>query len=263
MKSRKALLVLGGIILSMLVISVIIKSNQPNNPIAITAQAQDPKAEIKHQRREARYSAKLYPNSRIPGRLLSQRKEGGLFNVTHYDYIETKNLDDPDALTALQNEELTSRRKLVCASDLVIRGEVLKAVGKITDDDLFVYSIYTILVLDVFRTSAGVQVEAGNTIEMTGPGGIVDLDAARRIEFLHPAMLALNANDQYILHLKHDSEAGDFYHFSRPGIFTVNDGKLQRMDALMSDHFARRARFSRVPTTPAEFKAEISQINCN
>jgi hypothetical protein len=51
MKSRKALLLLCGIILSMLAASVAIKSSQPTTPIA-TAQAQDPKAQIKHQRRD-------------------------------------------------------------------------------------------------------------------------------------------------------------------------------------------------------------------
>jgi hypothetical protein len=254
MKSRKALLVLGGIILLMLTGSLIIKS--------ASFGAQDPKADIRHQRREARYSAKFYPNSRFPGMFLSQQ-QGGVFNETIYDYVEAKNLGDTAAAAALQSEELVSRRKLVCASDLVIRGEVLKAVGKITEDDLFVYSIYTILVLEVYRTSPGVQVEVGNTIEMTAPGGVVVLDGNRRLEFRHASMLALNANDQYILHLKHDSEAGDFYHFSRPGIYSLEEGKLQRMDALMSDHFARRARVSGIPTTPIEFKAEIEQTNCN
>jgi hypothetical protein len=262
MKDRKVLLCVGGILLSVAAVSVIVQSSQPNNLVTATAQAQDPKAEIKHQRREARYSAKFYPNSRFPGMRLSQQKEGGLFNVTHYDYIETKNLDDPDARTALKNEELTSRRKLVCSSDLVIRGEVLKAVGKITDDDLFVYSIYTILVLDVFRTSAGVQLAKDDIIEMTAPGGLVVLDSGIRIDFQHASMLRLNANSQYILHLKYDSEAGDFYHFNRPGIFTIDEGKLQRMDALMDDHFAQRARVSGIPATLPEFKTEIEQINC-
>src|SRR5215475_2923922 len=67
MKNRKALLLLGGIVLLMLVASVIIRSNASIRYIKkpVTAQAQDPKAEIKHQRREARYSAEKYSQSRV------------------------------------------------------------------------------------------------------------------------------------------------------------------------------------------------------
>lgn len=258
MRTRRNVLLLCGIVIPLVCVVAFTL-----NRISLGAQdPPDPKAAIKHQRREARYSAKFYPNSRYPGMFISQQ-QSGIFNVVHYDYVETKNLEDPAARTALRNEDHAARRKLFCASDLVIRGEVLKAEGKITEDDLFVYSVYTIKVSDVFRTAPDVQVEPGSIIEMTAAGGIVMLDEKRRIDFRNPAMLALKPSFQYILQLKHDSEADDYYPLRGSGLYVFDVDKLKRMDTLMSDHFATRARFSGMPSTLEEFKTEAEQINCN
>jgi hypothetical protein len=248
MNHRKAYLVLTGIILLMLTVTIIVKSSQ------------DPKATIKHQRREARYGA-AYDRSRVKANL-SEEKVNNVFNMTFIDYVETKDLNDVAVRSTLRNTDTANRQKLACEADLVMRGQVVKAEGVITDDDHFVYTVYTILVNDAFRTAKGVEVKAGDTIEMTGPGGIINIDANNRLLFYYPALLALTVENEYIFLLKYDSEAGDFYYINPWGLYEADGSRLRRMDAMMDSHLESRARAASVPNTLDQFKAEINQITC-
>jgi len=262
MKDRKSIFLLCGILIALISVAAFtIKGVGTSNRIN-AQEAQDPKAEIKHQRREERYGLKRYGDSRVTTVRLSEQKEGGLFNLVFIDYVEIDDLKNTAVRAAMQRADIAERRKYVCESDLVTRGEVVKATGVITEDDHFVYSIYTILVLDTFRTSAGVEVKAGDLIEMTAPGGIINLDKDHRIDFRYPALLALTVNTQYILNLKYDSVAGDFYFFQQHGVYEIEDDKLLRMDAKMDDVIAARTRAASVPNTLAQFKTEIEQITC-
>jgi hypothetical protein len=192
---------------------------------------------------------------------MSEYKEDVIFNYSIFHFVESKDLADAAVRSALQSEDLVSRQKLVCSTPLIVQGEVIKSAGVITDDDRYIYTVYTFLVTNVLRSSPGINVNVNDQIEITSWGGVVKNDA-RTLTYLHSTIRQLNVNSQYLLYLKNDQEAGDYYLFDAAGIYQLDDGLVIRMDTLLDPIFAQRARAAEVPTTGAGIKAEIASTTC-
>ena len=225
--------------------------------------AQDEKVAIRHQRREARYSTPRFNEWREPDRRWSLLPDGSA-NSVHIDNVETEDPDQPAALARMQNEYNLESKKLICASDVTLKGEVLKSQGVITDDDLFIYTIYTFLVTEVVRSNvAGVSVKRDGQIEFTMPGGKALVGGKKTVTFYYPSHANLVTNDQYILHLRYDPEADDYYVDSRLGVYFIGDeGKTTRMDAKIFPFFERRARLLGLPDNVAAVTADIQSAAC-
>lgn len=260
MKHRKAYLVLSGIILLMLTISVLVKSNQPQNP---TQTQDDPKAAIRHKIREARYSTPRFNAHRAESVLLSQMHDGAT-NSIDIDYVEA-DLTQPSTLARAQAEEVTERNKLVCASDIVFRGNVITKMGIITDDDRFIYSVYTFQVTEVLRNNAKLIINLNDQIEFTMPGGTAIVgDEKKRITYDYPMHAQLTPKDQYIIQVKRDAEADDYYVDSRNDVYFIHDGlTATRMDAEIEPYLARKSRAMRVPSTLQEVARDIQSAVCS
>jgi len=71
-------------------------------------------------------------------------------------------------------KSLAVRNQVLCSSDVVVRGVVTSATGYITYDDSSVYSVYKVKVTDRLRSDV-----ASDEIEVTGPGGAVEVDGKR------------------------------------------------------------------------------------
>jgi hypothetical protein len=156
---------------------------------------------------------------------------------------------------------MAERAKLICSSDLIVRGEVIKRQGVVTDDDLFIYNVYTLLVTEVLRAGPDLQLKPGTQIEFTQPGGYAQVPAGR-VMFDYPGYQPLEVNDQHILQLKRDDEADDYFVSSPENIFLIDGEGITRMDAKVWPFFAERARVTRTPADVASYKSEIQSATC-
>jgi hypothetical protein len=224
-------------------------------------------SDIQHQRREARYNTdefrKLKQFYRERNGQWSKRRDGER-SAIHTDFAEDRDLNNETQVAALRNEMRTERAKLICSSDLIVRGEVINARGVITDDDLFIYTVYTLLITDVLRAGQVAQLKRGMEIEFTQPGGYAQVPAGR-VMCDYPGYEPLVINDQYILQLKRDDEANDYYIPASQNIFLIDMDdaeKITRMDAKVWPFFARRAKMTGAPADVASYKSEIQSATC-
>lgn len=247
----------------MLAVSAIVLSRQSTNSVIATAQAQDPRVEkIKHQRREERYSDKNYPAAvRSEGAPVSEALDGTVFNYTIYHWADDHDYNDVATRNAFQVKAQARRKQIVCESNLIVRGEVEQAQSVIHGDDQFIYSIYNFVITEVYRSSASKPINAGDKIELTGPGGTVIL-GTRRLRYLYPAIDQLQSKQEYVLHMQYDPEAGDFYLISSQGIYTLQDGAATRADTLRDDYHARLGKVEDMPRTATAIKDAILATNC-
>jgi hypothetical protein len=260
MNHRKAYLVLTGVILLMLTITVLVKSSQPYSPAQTP---DDPKSEIKHKSREARYGTPLYNKSRAQTILLSKQRDGST-NAIDFSFVEIEDFTKPNVLARVQGEGQLERNKLVCSSDVILYGEVLSKTGVITDDDRFIYSVYNFRVGDILRNNSGLKINRDDQIEFTTPGGTAIIgDQKQGITYNYESFKQLKLNDRYIINLKRDAEADDYYVDSPLGIYFLHDGgKAIRMDAEMFPFYARRASILRVPDTMTAVTSDIQSAFC-
>lgn len=226
--------------------------------------AQDPKAEIRHQHRDARYNStegfRWFKRSWPMG--WSKRHDGD-HNAVDFTFVETVDLNDPVQVAALRTEMANERNKATCAADVTLRGEILKSRGVITDDDLLIYTVYTLLVTDVLRSGAQSQVKVGDTIEFTVPGGTAVVDGKKKVTFNCPGLAPLAINDQYVLNLKRDNEADDYFTSSYLDIYLLDEKeKVTRMDAHVWSFYAERAHATQAPADFDTLKKEIQSANC-
>jgi len=190
----------------------------------------------------------------------SQRPNGS-HNVIEIDFAETKDLNDPAQVAALRTEMANERKKSACSADLTVRGKILNVQGVITDDDLFIYTIYTMLVTDVLRGGPQIQIQTGDTIEFTAPGGTASVDD-KKVTF-DISLAPLVVNDQYVVHLKRDNEADDYFVSSYLDIYLLDGAdKVTRMDAHMWPFCANHARVTRATSDFAALKNEIQTTIC-
>jgi hypothetical protein len=261
MKSRKALVILCGVILSMLAVSVVIKSASSG---AQDQEQPDPKAAIRHQRREARYNVEPYlywKNQEIIG--WSKRIDGD-FNATHIHHI-AKDLSDPAVLASLKEKEIVERRKHICAADVILKGEINKAQGVITDDDRFIYNVYSFAITEVIRAKPGISLKTDDTIQFTSPGGpaIVDgVNGKKTVTFNYPHLDHLKVNTQYILYLARDEQANDYYVRDRYGVFIIERDKITRMDAVMDSLYENQHRILEMPTAMPALSNAVQSADC-
>ncbi|MBO0722663.1 MAG: hypothetical protein J2P41_17700 [Blastocatellia bacterium] len=258
MKERKNIIFVGGLVIALIGVTAFTIER-----IGSSAQTpQDPKAEIKHQRREARYSTPRFNNHRTEGILLSQLRDGSV-NSIDIDYVES-DLLQPAVLARAQSEASAERNKSVCDSDIILRGNVLAKTGIITDDDRFIYSVYTFQVIEVLRNNAKLSINLDDQIEFTMPGGTAIVgDAKKRITYNYPLFVQLPPKRQYIVQVKRDAEADDYYVDSRLSVYFIRDGLTAiRMDAEADPYLARESRTLRVPSSLQEVAQDIQSAVC-
>lgn len=228
--------------------------------------AQDPKGDIRHQHREARYNNnadyQFWKNFFRERNGQWSKRQNGSHNESFYHFVEDKDLNNPAQVASLRNEMAVERMHAVCMSDLIVKGEVIKMQGIITDDDLFIYTVYTFLVTDLLHVRAGIPIQSGDMIEFTMPGGQVNIEG-RTITFNYPGFKQLSINDQYIIQLARDAEADDYFISSNNDVYFLDEkNKITRMDAQVWPFYAARARATQSPSDFDTLKAEIQAANC-
>jgi hypothetical protein len=262
MKNRRNIFLLSGVILSLLAVSFIIKSASFG---AQDPGAQDPKADIRHQRREARYNVDPYLYYKTQETIGWRNRRDGDFNITHIHRVETKDLNDPAVVASLKEKELTERRKHICAADVILKGEVVKAQGVITDDNLFIYTVYTFAITDIMRARPGIALNPDGTVNFTAPGGtaiVEGADGKKTVTFNYPHLDHLKVNAQYILYLARDEDADDYYVRNRYGVFILEGDKLTRMDARMDSLYQNRHRILDVPAAMPALSNAVQSTDC-
>lgn len=117
--------------------------------------------------------------------------------------------------------------ELAQASDAVILGKVTKKVSQITENDAFVFTDYDVAVTEVLKNNATTPIDAGATITVTRPGGIVLLDGMI-VEAEDMAFQPLSINDHdVILFLRFVPETGAYKATRHNGSFEL-DGSILR-----------------------------------
>lgn len=215
----------------------------------------DPKAEIRHTQREARYNAQAYLYYKNKNTIGWSKRRDGDFNSTHISYAELGDINDPAVLSRLQEAERIERQQHICAADVIVKGEIMKSRGVITDDDNLIYTVYTFEIADVMRAKPGIETKSDQTIQFTAPGGtaiVTGEKGTKSVTFNWPFIQQLKIDTQYILYLKRDEEADDYYVQNQYGVFVVERDTITRMDALMEPFYQERHRYL---DTPANMNA--------
>jgi hypothetical protein len=258
MKARRNVLLLCGLVIALISVAAFtIKKT------GLGAQEPpDPKAAIRHERREARYNVEPYLYwKKTNGIPWSMRRDGD-FNVAHYHYGETEDINDPAVLSRMREKDFTERQKQICDADVIVKGEVTKAQGVITDDDQFIYTVYTFTVAEVMRAKPEISLTRESTIQFTAPGGTAIVGGKKKVTFNYPVFDPLKVGTQYLLYLARDEQADDYYVRNWEGVFQLDGDKLTRMDALMEPFFRTRARYLEAPATSLAGTNAVISADC-
>jgi hypothetical protein len=226
----------------------------------------DPKAEIKHQRREARYNVDPYLSWKNRITIPFSTRHDGSFNDTHISYGELGDINDPAVLAKLKNDELLERQQHICAADVIVKGEVVKSVGVIAEDDKFIYTVYTLAITEVIRAKSGMSLSSDDMIQFTSPGGTAIVkgdDGTKSVTYNYPLIANLKVNTQYILYLARDEQADDYYVMNQYGVFVIEGrDKVTRMDAYMAPFYRERHRYLEAPTAMPAISNAVQSAVC-
>jgi hypothetical protein len=227
-------------------------------------QQQDDKAEIKRKRRDTRHSD---PNEK--NRLISDMGDG---QVRHgiADFVDLSGYDDQkteEAKNAIRDKlttEQTAQRKTVfCDSTVIIWGKVKDYKGYITSDDTAIYTVYQFVINDVYRAPRSLVFNAGSEIEVAIPGGFAKTKSGKLVGVRSSLYPYLAKSQTYVLALKYDVEADDYYPFNPIGIYRITpEGQAVRGDA-MHKFLARRSYLAREPATFSAVIDEIKSLTCS
>jgi hypothetical protein len=112
---------------------------------------------------------------------------------------------------------------LVKASDAVVRGVVTGKSSQITADDAFLFTDYTLSLMEVMKNNAEAPVETGSVITVTHPGGKVLLDGVIvRTEDQSCRPLPTDGHE-LVLFLKYIPESGCYQLAEYRGGFELED----------------------------------------
>jgi hypothetical protein len=256
MKDRRGILILCGVLIALISVAAFTIKRTSG-----TTQ-DDPKAAIRHERREARYNVDPYlywKNAEVIG--WSKRRDGD-FNIAHYHYGGDGDINDPAVVARLREKDVAERRKDICAADVILKGEVVKAQGVITDDDRLIYTVYDFVITEVMRAKSGISLTSDDTIQFTSPGGTAIVDGKKSVTFNYPSLDQLKVNTQYILYLGRDDQADDYYVRDQNGVFIIEDDKITRMDAYMEPFFKNRARYLEAPAAMSRLSNAVQSTDC-
>src|SRR5207253_2143463 len=87
---------------------------------------------------------------------------------------------DPDSPLMTSTQYL---KILSCKADAVVIGQIKNKTAHMTDDEEYIYSEYPLMVAEVLKNNPSAPIQVEKVIEVTRPGGIIELDGRRiRVE---------------------------------------------------------------------------------
>lgn len=113
--------------------------------------------------------------------------------------------------------------KLSCKADVIVLGSPGSKASHMTDDETFVYTAYEFSVNEVFKNNTASVVKKGSTIEVTRPGGLIELDS-RRIKIVDLSYESFQMGRTHLLFLKYIPVAEGYVPADPEGDFALENG---------------------------------------
>lgn len=136
--------------------------------------------------------------------------------------------------------------RLAKDSDAIIRGRVTSKVSQITEDDLFLFTDYDVMVSEVLKDNLSNPVNTDTPIPVTGSGGKVVIgDVILKASVNGDALLPVNAQD-VLLFLKFVPETGAYKLTQPNAAFELNGISVRPLAGLLpipSDIFRNETSF--------------------
>jgi hypothetical protein len=126
----------------------------------------------------------------------------------------------PDDPTAPPVTVASFLRQMSCEADAIVIGRMGTKTSQLTEDGKFTFSDYHMHVLEILKNNAAAPIAVNSDIELTRPGGAIRLNG-RVIRVTDSSFPHLEANLQYLLFLKFNSETGSYKAFRSGGDYEV------------------------------------------
>lgn len=114
-------------------------------------------------------------------------------------------------------------------SDAVVIGQVIDANAHVSEDKTSVYSEFAVQVAEVLESSGAAPLAPGLTATVLRPGGGVRIPSGRVRKFVVDGRSLPRVGRRYVLFLKYDNLAGDFYIVTG---YELRDGKVLPLDGV-------------------------------
>jgi hypothetical protein len=145
-------------------------------------------------------------------------------------------------------------KELVAAADGVVRGHVVEVTGFLSADEREVHTRYVIRVAEVAFARVGKTLLEGDTIAVTTPGGVLQLERAR-IEANEKDFPPLKPGEECIVFIRNTSQPEFALPHGAQSVFRVQNSIVRQVSTLFGTW--NRARGS-VPA--AIFMNEVRQL---
>jgi hypothetical protein len=122
-------------------------------------------------------------------------------------------------------------KELVGASDAVLRGTIVEASGYLSADEREIHTRYVVRVSEVAFARVGKTLAEGDTIQVTTPGGVLQLERAR-IEANEKDFPPFKVGDECVLFLKSTAEPDFVLPHGGQSAFRVHNGIARQMSAV-------------------------------
>ncbi|MBA3242265.1 MAG: hypothetical protein H0T60_13635 [Acidobacteria bacterium] len=114
-----------------------------------------------------------------------------------------------------------------CGADAIIVGKVVSKDSQLTDNEEFIFTDYQIQVEDTLNNSSGIQVNPGDEITVTRPGGTIKLNN-RIVKAVDKTLQPLSVGGHYVIFLQAVPETNSFKAVSNVGSFRLRNGKVAK-----------------------------------
>lgn len=128
-----------------------------------------------------------------------------------------------------------------------------------------IYTVYDFEIAEIVRVKSGIEIKVNQTIQFTSPGGTAIVQGEKEkktVTFNWPTIQQLKTDTQYLLYLKRDEKADDYYVQDQNGIFIVERDKVTRMDAVMEPFYKNRHRYLEAPATMNAMSTAFDFADC-
>jgi hypothetical protein len=171
-------------------------------PVTVSGQA---KALTRSQKLKAH--AKLY----------AHYQDGRSLRATH-----TSRIIEPGIVIETPSSPETFVQQRLCSADAVLLGDIEAAEGAFSEDESFIYTDYSLRVVEVIGTPRAGVLKSGDSIQVTRPGGTVLVDGVPHSVTVGDAP-ALRLGGRYLMALMYLPDT-DSYRSGRMALFRVTNG---------------------------------------
>ncbi|HXU39982.1 MAG TPA: hypothetical protein VN937_26750 [Blastocatellia bacterium] len=113
-------------------------------------------------------------------------------------------------------------------SDVVIRGQVASKISQVTEDGKFVFTVYSVSVMEIFKNREMEPVSTGSIIGVTCPGGKVLIDSVI-VKAGGNSIATLPPNRELVLFLKFDPASQEYKLTRYNGAFEIEGESVKSL----------------------------------